>query len=97
MSAAEELSYEQALARLDESLSALEGGKLTLEEAITTVARAREYLQICQRKLDEARRKIESLPVQEEPVEEEAPHPAATIGELRGPRDKPTPPGEIPF
>ncbi len=95
MSAAEELTYEQALARLDESLNALEGGKLTLEEAISTVARGREYLQICQRKLDEARRKIESLPVQEEPVADEAPHPAS-IGELRGLREKQTP-GEIPF
>lgn len=83
MNASEPLTYEQALVRLDDTLRALEDGKLTLEEAIAAVARGREYLQICQQKLDEARRRIEILPVTEEPVpEEEPPHPA-TVAQLR--------------
>jgi exodeoxyribonuclease VII small subunit len=87
VNAPEPLTYEQALARLDETLRALEDGKLTLEEAIAAVARGREYLQICQQKLDEARRRIESLPVKEESIpEEEAPHPA-TVAQLRGEND----------
>jgi exodeoxyribonuclease VII small subunit len=90
------LTYEQALAQLDETLRALEAGKLTLEEAIAAVARGREYLQFCERKLDEARQKIESLPVHDLPDTEEAPHPA-TIAELRAGRDPGTPQGEIPF
>jgi exodeoxyribonuclease VII small subunit len=92
-------SYEQALARLDEVLRSLEEGGLTLEETIAAVARGREYLQLCQDKLEEARRKIESLPVSQEPLpEQESPHPAS-VAELReqaGGGSRP-PQGEIPF
>jgi exodeoxyribonuclease VII small subunit len=93
------LSYEQALAQLDASLRSLEDGRLSLEEAIAAVARGREYLEFCERKLEEARQKIESLPVHEEQgPEEEPPHPA-TVAELRAQRADPTPgpQGEIPF
>lgn len=96
MTIEETLSYEQALAQLDETLRALEAGKLTLEEAIAAVARGREYLQFCERKLEEARQKIESLPVHDVPDHEEAPHPA-TVAELRARREPGTPQGEIPF
>ena len=92
------MSYEQALARLDETLRSLEDGKLTLEAAIAAVARGREYLELCERKLDEARQRIESLPVHEEPMpEEDPPHPAS-VAELRSQRDSgSSPQGEIPF
>jgi exodeoxyribonuclease VII small subunit len=94
-----ELSYEQALARLDEVLHALEDGKLTLEETIAAVARGRQYLQLCQDKLEEARQKIETMHVTEEPIAEEPPPHPATVAELRdqagGPRRPPQ--GEIPF
>lgn len=98
MSLDQSLTYEQALARLDETLRALEEGKLSLEEAIAAVARGREYLQLCQRKLDEARQRIESLPVKEDESLEEPPHPA-TVAELRAERagGPDTPQGEIPF
>lgn len=94
-----ELSYEQALAQLDETLRSLEAGRLTLEEAIAAIAKGRAYLQLCERKLEEARQRIESLPVKDEPsIEDEPPHPA-TVAQLRG---EPTeggkrPPGELPF
>lgn len=94
-----ELTYEQALAQLDSTLRALEEGKLSLEEAIAAVARGREYLQLCERKLDEARQRIESFPVHDESDDEEAPHPA-TVAELRSrsePSQRQTPQGEIPF
>src|SRR5437016_7122117 len=98
MSDMEQLSYEQALARLDETLRTLEDGKISLEDAIAAVARGREYLQLCERKLEEARQRIESLPVREEPDVEEPPHPA-TVAELRAERDGApgTPQAEIPF
>jgi|ERR671935_2401711 exodeoxyribonuclease VII small subunit len=93
------LTYEQALAQLDATLRTLEDGKLSLEDAIAAVARGREYLELCERKLEEARQKIESLPVREatEP-EDEPPHPA-TVAELRAQRSDttPAPQGEIPF
>lgn len=94
-----ELTYEDALAHLDEVLRSLEDGKLSLEETIAAVARGREYLQLCQDKLEEARRKIESLPVTEErPAEEDAPHPAS-VADLREQAGKPPrpPQSEIPF
>ena len=99
MSVDASLTYEQALAQLDDTLRALEDGKLSLEEAIAAVARGRDYLQLCERKLEEARQRIESLPVREDPVsEEEPPHPA-TVAELRAERGGTpgTPQGEIPF
>ncbi|HSO94107.1 MAG TPA: exodeoxyribonuclease VII small subunit [Candidatus Dormibacteraeota bacterium] len=93
-----EVTYEQALAQLDSTLRSLEEGKLSLEDAIAAVARGRELLQLCERKLEEARQRIESLPVHEESSDEEAPHPA-TIAELRSRAEDPppTPQGEIPF
>lgn len=99
MSVDASLTYEQALAQLDATLRALEEGKLSLEEAIAAVARGREYLELCERKLEEARQRIESLPVREEPLfEVDAPHPA-TVAELRAERGRPAdvPQGEIPF
>jgi exodeoxyribonuclease VII small subunit len=93
------LTYEQALAQLDATLRALEEGKLSLEDAIAAVARGREYLELCERKLEEARQRIESLPVREEPLpEDDAPHPA-TVAELRAERARAAdlPQGEIPF
>jgi exodeoxyribonuclease VII small subunit len=93
------LTYEQALVELDATLRSLEEGKLSLEEAIAAVARGREYLQLCERKLEEARQRIESLPVKEEPLpEDDAPHPA-TVADLRAERARTPgePQGEIPF
>lgn len=93
------LTYEQALGQLDATLRSLEEGKLSLEEAIAAVARGRDYLQLCERKLEEARQRIESLPVKEEPLpEDEPPHPA-TVADLRAERGRAPgePQGEIPF
>src|SRR5204863_294940 len=72
MSLDESLTYEQALAQLDATLHALEEGKLSLEEAIAAVARGREYRQLCERKLEEARQRIESLPVRQQLVDGDA-------------------------
>jgi hypothetical protein len=61
------------------------------------VARGREYLELCERKLEEARQRIETIAVREEsPSQEEPPHPA-TVAELRAPREGAPPQGEIPF
>ena len=93
MPEADELTYEQALERLDSTLRSLEEGKLSLEDAIEAVARGRAYLDLCLRKLEEARQKIESLPVSDETLDDEAPHPA-TVADLR-PHEKAEP--DLPF
>ncbi|MDQ6774362.1 MAG: exodeoxyribonuclease VII small subunit [Candidatus Dormibacteraeota bacterium] len=56
------LPYEQALDLFDEQLRALEEGNLSLEEAIATVDRARIYLLACEKRLEEARARIEVRP-----------------------------------
>ncbi len=55
----EDLTYEQALEKLDEQLKLLEDGNLSLEGALKAVDEARVYLKICTERLDAARKKIE--------------------------------------
>ncbi len=55
----EELTYEQALAKLDEKLKLLEDGELSLDDALKAVDEARVYLKVCTDRLEVARRKIE--------------------------------------
>jgi exodeoxyribonuclease VII small subunit len=55
----EELTYEQALEKLDEKLKVLEDGELGLEDALKAVDEARIYLKICTDRLEVARKKIE--------------------------------------
>jgi exodeoxyribonuclease VII small subunit len=58
----DELSYERALELLDQRLKALEDGNLALDEALKVVDEARAYLLVCERRLEEARRRIEVRP-----------------------------------
>ena len=55
----EELTYEQALEKLDEKLKLLEDGDLSLEDALKAVDEARIYLKVCTERLEVARKKIE--------------------------------------
>lgn len=55
----EQLTYEQALEKLDEQLKLLEDGNLSLDDALKAVDQARIYLKICTERLDAARKKIE--------------------------------------
>jgi len=55
----EQLTYEQALEKLDEKLKLLEDGDLSLEDALKAVDEARVYLKICTERLEAARKKIE--------------------------------------
>ena len=54
-----ELTYEQALEKLDEKLKLLEDGELGLEDALKAVDEARIYLKTCTDRLEDARKKIE--------------------------------------
>jgi exodeoxyribonuclease VII small subunit len=55
----EELTYEQALEKLDEKLKLLEDGEIGLEDALKAVDEARVYLKVCTDRLEVARKKIE--------------------------------------
>ena len=58
----QDLSYEQALEKLDQQLKLLEDGDLSLEDALQAVDDARIYLRICTERLEAARKKIEVRP-----------------------------------
>ena len=55
----QDLTYEQALEKLDEKLKLLEDGELGLEDALKAVDEARIYLKVCTERLEVARKKIE--------------------------------------
>ncbi len=55
----QDLTYEEALDKLDEQLKLLEDGNLSLEDALKAVDEARIYLKICTERLEAARKKIE--------------------------------------
>ena len=55
----QDLTYEQALDKLDEQLKLLEDGNLSLDDALNAVDQARIYLRICTERLDAARKRIE--------------------------------------
>jgi exodeoxyribonuclease VII small subunit len=58
----QDLTYEQALEKLDATLKVLEDGDLSLEDALKAVDEARVYLKICSERLEAAKRKIEIRP-----------------------------------
>ena len=58
----QDLTYEQALEKLDATLKVLEDGDLSLEDALKAVDEARVYLKICTERLEAAKRKIEVRP-----------------------------------
>ncbi len=54
-----ELTYEQALERLEETLKRMESDKLSLDDAVKAAEDAQRYFGICVQRLEEARKKIE--------------------------------------
>jgi exodeoxyribonuclease VII small subunit len=63
----QDLTYEQALEKLDGQLKLLEDGNLSLEDALQAVDAARVYLKICNERLEAARKKIDVRGEQEPP------------------------------
>jgi exodeoxyribonuclease VII small subunit len=63
----DELTYEKALEKLDQTLKVLEDGDLSLEAALKAVDEARVYLKICTERLEAARHKIEIRPEPDSP------------------------------
>lgn len=63
-----ELTYEQALERLEETLKRMESDKLSLDDAVKAAEDAQRYFRICVQRLEEARKKIE-VRAETEPTE----------------------------
>ena len=58
---AEELKFEEALKQLEEIVSKLESGELSLEESMAAFEQGTKMCKLCNAKLTEAERKIEQL------------------------------------
>lgn len=54
----EELTYEEAMSRLEEILRRMDMGELPLEEAINAFQEGLDYIKICQEKLTVAEGKL---------------------------------------
>ena len=61
MSDAEDLSFEEALQELEQTVARLEVSDLTLEELLRLFERSQELLLLCEKMLDEAELRLESL------------------------------------
>lgn len=57
----QKITFEQAMAELDEIVRKLENGQIPLEEAVKTYERGMELKKICEEKLNAAEMKIEKL------------------------------------
>jgi exodeoxyribonuclease VII small subunit len=55
------LSFEAAMASLEQVVRKLESGSLPLEQMLSEYAKAVEYVQVCHRQLEGARRRIAQL------------------------------------
>ncbi len=55
------LSFEGAMASLEQVVRKLESGSLPLEQMLSEYAKAVEYVQVCHRQLEGARRRIAQL------------------------------------
>ena len=56
-----EMSFEEAIEKLEEITSALEGGDLSLDQAMARYEEGVKLAAVCQARLDSARRKIEMM------------------------------------
>jgi exodeoxyribonuclease VII small subunit len=61
----ESLSFEEALSELEKIVASLEAGKMPLEEAIDGYTRGSELKAHCEKKLEQAKLKVEKLKVKE--------------------------------
>ena len=55
------ISFEQAMARLDEIVSKLDSGESTLEESLGLYGEGAELIAFCEKTLEAAKLKIETL------------------------------------
>jgi exodeoxyribonuclease VII small subunit len=70
-----ELTFEQALGRLDAVVARLEGGQVGLEEAVALFEEGQRHLRACRDRLAVAQRRIEELTAEGAPVADDAGEP----------------------
>lgn len=58
---ADEMTFEEALKRLEEIVARMEGGDLNLDESLKSFEEGVKLTRFCEKKLDEAEKKVEIL------------------------------------
>lgn len=58
---ADEISFEEALKKLEDIVARMEGGDLNLEESLKSFEEGVALTRLCEKKLDEAEKKVEIL------------------------------------
>jgi len=56
-----ETSFEQAMDRLEEIVAAMESDRMPLDEMVTSYEEGMKLLQLCRRRIDTARQRIETI------------------------------------
>jgi exodeoxyribonuclease VII small subunit len=67
------MTFEQAMAELEETVRRLETGKITLDESVTVYTRGTQLKYYCDFKLNEASAKIEKLIIKKDGTDETVP------------------------
>jgi exodeoxyribonuclease VII small subunit len=57
----QETSFEQAMERLEEIVSAMESDRMPLDEMVTSYEEGMTLLQICRQRIEHARQRIETI------------------------------------
>lgn len=68
---ANEMTFEQALARLEQIVRALEGGNVPLEDLIKLFDEGTSLVKLCTERLDKAEEKVKLLQIKEGVLTEE--------------------------
>ena len=66
-----EISFEKAMDRIEEIVSILENGKSTLDESLNLLEEATNLCAYCNKKLDDAQKKVEQFTMVKLPNEDE--------------------------
>ncbi len=64
----EAVTFERALAQLDEVVERLESGGVGLKEAVALFERGQGYLEVCRTRLEAAQRRIDELTAEDMPA-----------------------------
>ena len=75
MSQDQELSFEEALRQLEEIVTTLERGDISLDDAIAAYEKGTELKAHCQKRLEEARLKVEKIDVPQSGGTPQSAHP----------------------
>lgn len=76
-----ETSFEQAMERLEEIVSAMESDRMPLDEMVSSYEEGMKLLQVCRQRIDNARQRIETISLSSDGKAEISPFDASKSAE----------------